>query len=100
MTWYKGPTLLQGLDTIDPPVRPTDKPLRIPLQDVYKIGGWLFFFVLSLLFMKVKSQFVSLITSLFFGSRYWDSASWPSGVRVAEAQRVGDFCPSGHHHRS
>jgi elongation factor 1-alpha len=37
--WYKGPTLLQALDTVTPPVRPTDKPLRLPLQDVYKIGG-------------------------------------------------------------
>jgi elongation factor 1-alpha len=37
--WYKGPTLLQCLDNIAPPKRPTDKPLRLPLQDVYKIGG-------------------------------------------------------------
>jgi elongation factor 1-alpha len=39
LTWYKGPTLLEALDTIEPPKRPSDKPLRIPLQDVYKIGG-------------------------------------------------------------
>jgi elongation factor 1-alpha len=39
LTWYKGPTLLEALDGIDPPKRPTDKPLRLPLQDVYKIGG-------------------------------------------------------------
>lgn len=39
MDWYKGPTLLDALDTLDPPVRPIDKPLRLPLQDVYKIGG-------------------------------------------------------------
>merc|ERR1712193_269952 len=32
-------TLLQALDVITPPQRPTDKPLRLPLQDVYKIGG-------------------------------------------------------------
>lgn len=37
--WYKGPTLIQALDQIEPPKRPTDKPLRLPLQDVYKIGG-------------------------------------------------------------
>ena len=37
--WYKGPTLLEALDKIEPPKRPTDKPLRVPLQDVYKIGG-------------------------------------------------------------
>merc|ERR1711992_437926 len=35
----KGTTLLEALDVIIPPQRPTDKPLRLPLQDVYKIGG-------------------------------------------------------------
>jgi elongation factor 1-alpha len=51
MPWYKGwnierkegtasgKTLLEALDAIVPPSRPTDKPLRLPLQDVYKIGG-------------------------------------------------------------
>lgn len=39
MPWYTGPTLLEALDAIPPPKRPTDKPLRLPLQDVYKIGG-------------------------------------------------------------
>jgi elongation factor 1-alpha len=39
MPWYRGPTLLEALDTLEPPSRPTDKPLRLPLQDVYKIGG-------------------------------------------------------------
>eukprot|EP00292_Cryptomonas_paramecium_P006487 CAMPEP_0113692344 /NCGR_PEP_ID=MMETSP0038_2-20120614/19028_1 /TAXON_ID=2898 /ORGANISM="Cryptomonas paramecium" /LENGTH=484 /DNA_ID=CAMNT_0000614237 /DNA_START=21 /DNA_END=1472 /DNA_ORIENTATION=+ /assembly_acc=CAM_ASM_000170 len=37
--WYSGPSLLQALDAIEPPKRPTEKPLRLPLQDVYKIGG-------------------------------------------------------------
>lgn len=39
MKWYKGPILLEALDAIKPPKRPTEKPLRLPLQDVYKIGG-------------------------------------------------------------
>jgi len=56
MTWYKGwklerkdangkeetvtgKTLLDAIDGIAQPVRPADKPLRLPLQDVYKIGG-------------------------------------------------------------
>jgi len=39
LKWYKGPTLLEALDQITPPKRPTEKPLRLPLQDVYKIGG-------------------------------------------------------------
>merc|ERR1719282_2311981 len=51
MSWYKGwnverkegnasgMTLLEALDAVIPTTRPTDKPLRLPLQDVYKIGG-------------------------------------------------------------
>ena len=39
LNWYKGPTLLEALDLIEEPKRPSDKPLRLPLQDVYKIGG-------------------------------------------------------------
>jgi len=36
---YEFETLFDALDNIDPPSRPSDKPLRLPLQDVYKIGG-------------------------------------------------------------
>jgi elongation factor 1-alpha len=39
LKWYKGPTLIEALDAIIPPKRPLDKPLRLPLQDVYKISG-------------------------------------------------------------
>jgi elongation factor 1-alpha len=39
LPWYKGPTLLEALDMVTEPKRPVEKPLRIPLQDVYKIGG-------------------------------------------------------------
>merc|ERR1711997_284537 len=39
MPWYTGPTLLGCLDNLRPPKRPVDKPLGLPLQDVYKIGG-------------------------------------------------------------
>merc|ERR1711956_188004 len=39
MPWCKGPYLLEALDNVNPPKRPTDKALRLPLQDVYKIGG-------------------------------------------------------------
>eukprot|EP00005_Dracoamoeba_jomungandri_P002646 CAMPEP_0174259910 /NCGR_PEP_ID=MMETSP0439-20130205/8680_1 /TAXON_ID=0 /ORGANISM="Stereomyxa ramosa, Strain Chinc5" /LENGTH=431 /DNA_ID=CAMNT_0015343995 /DNA_START=116 /DNA_END=1411 /DNA_ORIENTATION=+ len=39
MSWYKGPTLLEAFDLCVPPDRPVDKPLRIPIQSVYKISG-------------------------------------------------------------
>jgi len=39
LSWYDGGTLLETLDSVTAPKRPSDKPLRVPLQDVYKIGG-------------------------------------------------------------
>jgi len=39
MPWYDGMTLIEALDDCSPPKRFVDKPLRIPIQDVYKIGG-------------------------------------------------------------
>jgi len=39
MPWYDGPTLVEALDTFEVPPRPIDKPLRIPIQDVYTIKG-------------------------------------------------------------
>jgi len=39
MKWYTGPCLIDALDSLEQPKRPKDKPLRLPLQDVYKIGG-------------------------------------------------------------
>jgi elongation factor 1-alpha len=40
MAWYKGPTLVDAMDaTVKQPKQPVDKPLRIPIQDVYTITG-------------------------------------------------------------
>ena len=39
MPWYDGPTLLGALNEVREPKRMVDKPLRLPVQDVYKIGG-------------------------------------------------------------
>jgi elongation factor 1-alpha len=40
MAWYNGPTLLAALDTLVVPQKPTDKPLRLPIQDVYSVSGF------------------------------------------------------------
>lgn len=37
--WYKGPTLVEALDNIKEPSKPIDKPLRLPIQEVYSISG-------------------------------------------------------------
>jgi len=39
MAWYKGPTIREQLDLFELPNKPTDLPLRMPLQDVYEITG-------------------------------------------------------------
>ena len=39
MPWYKGPTLFEALDNFSEPPKPINKPLRIPIQDVYTITG-------------------------------------------------------------
>jgi elongation factor 1-alpha len=51
MSWYEGwtverkegnvtgKTLVEAIDAITPPQRPSEKPLRLPIQDVFKIGG-------------------------------------------------------------
>jgi elongation factor 1-alpha len=39
MPWYTGPTLIEALDLLELPPKPTNKPLRIPIQDIYSITG-------------------------------------------------------------
>jgi len=39
MAWYKGETLLDAMNALTPPEKPTNLPLRLPIQDVYNITG-------------------------------------------------------------
>ena len=39
MKWYTGPVFYDSLDTFTVPEKPIDKPLRLPVQDVYSITG-------------------------------------------------------------
>jgi len=39
MPWYKGLVLLEQFDNFKQPEKPTNLPLRMPLQDVYEITG-------------------------------------------------------------
>lgn len=39
MPWYKGPTVLEQLDLFKMPEKPTQLPLRMPIQDAYEIKG-------------------------------------------------------------
>jgi len=39
MSWYKGPTIYDALEMFREPEKPIDKPLRLPVQDVFSITG-------------------------------------------------------------
>jgi len=39
MPWYTGPTMMEAFDLLELPAKPTNKPLRVPIQDVYSITG-------------------------------------------------------------
>lgn len=39
LKWFAGKTLIETLDELKAPALPTDKPLRLPIQDVYSIKG-------------------------------------------------------------
>ena len=39
MPWYTGQTLLEAMDSLTAPEKPTGLPLRLPIQDVYNITG-------------------------------------------------------------
>ena len=39
MSWWQGPTLLEAINSLEVPKIPVDKPLRMPVQDICKIGG-------------------------------------------------------------
>ena len=38
-SWYKGPTVLEALNMLVEPEKPTNLPMRLPIQDVYSISG-------------------------------------------------------------
>ncbi len=39
MDWWDGKTFLEAINDLDVPEKPIDKPLRLPIQDVYTIKG-------------------------------------------------------------
>ncbi len=39
MAWHTGGTLMETIDKLNPPEKPTELPLRLPIQDVYNITG-------------------------------------------------------------
>jgi elongation factor 1-alpha len=61
MPWYKGPTIVEALDEFEMPPKPSDKPLRIPVQEVYSIKG-----VGTVPVGKIETGILKLDTQLVF----------------------------------
>lgn len=38
-SWYNGPTLIEAFDSLTEPAKPIDKPLRLPIQEIFNIKG-------------------------------------------------------------
>jgi len=79
MKWYKGKTLLEALNTFKAPERPIGKPLRLPIQDIYKIGG-----IGTVPVGRVESGVIKPGMSVVFS---------PSG-KTAEVKSVEKHCAS------
>jgi bifunctional enzyme CysN/CysC len=39
MPWWKGPSLLEAIDTLEPAGSTAEQPMRFPIQDVYRMDG-------------------------------------------------------------
>ena len=63
LSWYKGPTLLEALDQVEPPKRPSDKPLRLPLQ--VGLCSMLYFFDLPFVLVCVLAHIASVRVHIF-----------------------------------
>ena len=84
MPWYEGPTLIEALDSFQPAVRPTDLPLRLPIQDIYKFDER------RILVGRVESGGLSVGDRLLFSpsnktARIASIESWNSPAPVLEA---------------
>ena len=60
-SWFKGPTLLDAINALKPPTYHSEKPLRIPILEVYNLEG-----VGTVVFGKIESGILKLDTKLRF----------------------------------
>lgn len=68
MPWYRGSTLLQALDRLEPAAVPADKPLRFVVQDVYRFDER------RIIAGRVESGAVSVGDRLFFAPQDKESS--------------------------
>ncbi|MFZ5790491.1 MAG: adenylyl-sulfate kinase [Pseudomonadota bacterium] len=91
MDWYEGPTVVEALDSFHPTARPTDLPLRLPIQDVYKFDDR------RIVVGRIESGRLSVGDKLLFSpsnktARVASIESWNTPAKPVEAtagQSVG-----------
>lgn len=84
MPWYNGPTVLEALDLFEKIPPPTRKPLRFPVQDVYRMNGE------TIVAGRVESGVLEggrSCTSCLGTSRAPSGRSASSGVRTSTGPR-------------
>jgi bifunctional enzyme CysN/CysC len=85
MSWYEGPTVVEALDSFHPTARPTDQPLRLPIQDVYKFDDR------RIIVGRIESGVLSVGDRLMFSpsnktARVSSIESWSTPSKPVEAQ--------------
>jgi bifunctional enzyme CysN/CysC len=81
MPWYDGPTVVEMLDRFEPLAPPSNLPLRLPIQDVYKFEDR------RILVGRVESGRVSVGDELLFSplnkrARVASIEAWPTPIRT------------------
>ncbi len=91
MTWYSGHTLVEALDRFTPPTTQEARPLRIPVQDVYRIDDR------RIIAGRVESGVLKVGDAVLFSpsnrkARVRSIETWPDKAAVSQAsagQAVG-----------
>ena len=85
MAWYSGPTLLEALDALMPAPAPTELPLRLPVQNVYRFDSR------RIVAGRIESGMLRVGDTLIFSpgdktARIKTIETWPEGQAPAVAQ--------------
>ena len=90
LAWFKGPTLVEALDSFDSVTKPVDQHLRFPVQDVYKFDER------RIIAGRIESGRLKVGDTLLFSpanktARVKSIETWPaSGTSVKSEAEAGD----------
>jgi len=86
--WYDGPTVTEALDEIEPPEEVTEKPLRLPVQDIYHFDDR------RIIVGRIESGVLSVGDELLFSpsnkrARVSRIEAWPVADIAPESAEAG-----------